>query len=279
MHLSLINPYIRISMESKISSGSNIARRVIYDYEIIYLERGEFTLIYDEEQYICSPGDIIFIRPGIPHSFQIDRGEISQPHIHFDITYRHLSEKIPISFKDYGQMTEAEKAWIHKDYFSSFPRTPFITVQDKSEFLNCFYRIICKGDSAAVKKGLMIQLIATVINDNFKDIMNEQENCLIEHQIKDYIDAGNGKSMTLDNFSDTFFYSKFHLEKRFKAAFGLGIIEYRNKKRMEFAQELLRDNSITRVAQLLGYNSIYSFSRAYKSYYGYAPSKEYKAMP
>ena len=38
MNLSLINPYIRLAMESRISSGHNIARRVIYDYELIYLE-------------------------------------------------------------------------------------------------------------------------------------------------------------------------------------------------------------------------------------------------
>ena len=100
MNLSLINPYIRLAMESRIPSGHNIAQRVIYDYELIYLEEGNFTFVYNGEAYYCKTGDIIFICPGIAHSFHLDYGEISQPHIHFDITHRPQSEFIPISFKD-----------------------------------------------------------------------------------------------------------------------------------------------------------------------------------
>jgi quercetin dioxygenase-like cupin family protein len=62
-------------MESRISAGHNIARRVIYDYELVYIEKGTFNLIYDDISYRCTAGDIIFIRPGIPHSFIIDLGE------------------------------------------------------------------------------------------------------------------------------------------------------------------------------------------------------------
>lgn len=46
MNLSLINPYIRLAMESRIPSGHNIAQRVIYDYELIYLEEGNFIVVY-----------------------------------------------------------------------------------------------------------------------------------------------------------------------------------------------------------------------------------------
>ena len=101
MNLSEINPYVRLAIPSVITSGHDIARRVIYDYELIYLEKGEFTFIYDGVSYDCQAGDLIFIRPGIPHSFKIDRGDISQPHIHFDITHRLNSEEIPVSFKRY----------------------------------------------------------------------------------------------------------------------------------------------------------------------------------
>ena len=40
---------------------------MIYDYELIYLERGEFTLIYGEKTYHCKAGDIIFAPPGVWH--------------------------------------------------------------------------------------------------------------------------------------------------------------------------------------------------------------------
>ena len=95
MYLSLINPYIRLAIPSVIPSGHNIIRRVIYDYELIYLERGEFSLTYNDIVYHCTEGDIIFICPSIPHSFKINNGEISQPHIHFDITHVRTATKFP----------------------------------------------------------------------------------------------------------------------------------------------------------------------------------------
>lgn len=273
MHLSLINPYIRVSMRSILSSGHDIARRVIYDYELIYLERGEFTLIYDGITYSCRAGDVIFIRPNIAHSFHIDRGDISQPHIHFDITYRPQSEGIPVSFKDIDDMTETEKRWIHKDYFAAEPRSPIINVKNKEAFLNLFYRIIAKETDLIMKKAFMTQLISFIISDNFPDISEKRECSCVENQLKDYIDAGNGLAMSLDDFAKLFFHSKFYLDKKFKKVFGVGIVQYRNKKRMLQANELLEKHSVTEVAEMLGYQSIYSFSRAYKAHYGSSPSK------
>ncbi len=274
MHLSMINPHIRLAMQSIILPGHNIARRVIYDYELIYLEKGDFTFIYDDKPYHCKSGDLILIRPGIPHSFQLEYGEISQPHIHFDMTYRPQSDRIPISFKDVKAMTEIEKSWMHKDYFSCYTPLPFITVPNKNDFLIDFYKIVAKDTLPLIKKAILIRLISVIINANFPKVLLEDEVPLtVAHQVRDYIDAGNGFEMSLDDFAKCFFQSKFYLDKKFKKLFGTGLIEYRNAKRMEFANKLLQDYSVTRVSEELGYQSIYSFSRAYKQHFGHSPNK------
>ena len=271
MYLSLINPYIRLAIPSVIPSGHNIIRRVIYDYELIYLERGEFSLTYNDIVYHCTEGDIIFICPSIPHSFKINNGEISQPHIHFDITHRPHSDKIPISFKDIDSMTDTEKSWIDKNYFNSYENSPIIKIQNKEKFLKLFYQIILNEVDILEKKANMIQVLSMLIKDNFPDIIEGQANLDVAHQLKDYIDAGNGLKMQLEDFEKTFYQSKFHLEKKFKEAFGMAIIEYRNKKRMKIAPVLLKNHSVSEVAEPLGYQYIYSFSRAYKQYNGYSP--------
>ncbi|MBQ4091631.1 MAG: helix-turn-helix transcriptional regulator [Clostridia bacterium] len=274
MKLSLINPYIRLARESRIRSGHNIARRVIYDYEIIYLEEGQFTLIYNDLPYECYAGDLIFIRPGVPHSFVIDRGEISQPHIHFDVTYRPQSERIPISFKDFCRMSEEERSLIHEDYFVFGETQPKLYIREKEQFLGAFYRIISAKDDQITSKAALTWLISMIIKDNYPKALEEQHHPSTMRQIKDYIDAGNGLSMTLDDFAGTFFYNKYHLERKFKAKFGVSLIEYRNEKRLESARSLLESNSVSSVAQALGYSSIYSFSRAYKQKFGYSPSAQ-----
>ena len=276
MNLSLINPYIRLTMESRLSAGRNIARRIIYDYELIYIEEGSFTFVYDDKAYHSKAGDIIFIRPGIPHSFILDQGDISQPHIHFDVTHRPQSEVIPISFKDLEKMSETERAWIHRDHFAAYDRVPFLIISNKKEFLEIFYKIVTGSLDSLIKKALLITLISIIVNDNFPKLLQDDKQPNVVYQIKDYIDAGNGLKMTLDDFAKSFFYDKFYLERKFKEAFGVSLIEYRNKKRMELAKYLLKQHSVSQVSELVGYESIYSFSRAYKSHFGYPPGNRKK---
>ena len=88
IHAEQVNPYIRVARESVLAPGTEIKRRIIFDYELIYVERGEFWLDYGEGKYLCREGQYIFIRPGISHSFRGIFEEVSQPHIHFDLVYR-----------------------------------------------------------------------------------------------------------------------------------------------------------------------------------------------
>lgn len=274
MNLFLVNPYIRLATPSVILSGHNIARRIIYDYELIYLERGAFTFTYADRQYQCKSGDVIFIRPGIPHSFILDKGEISQPHVHFDITHRPQSENIPISFKDFSAMNDDEKGLIHKDYFCDYSPTPVMSVRDKDSFLKVFYKIISKETPPLLKKALMIETLSSIIEDNFPSLLEDQAPSNVVYQIKDYLDAGNGLEMSLDDFAKCFFHSKFYLDKKFKQTFKIGLIEYRNKKRLALASKLLKTLSVTEVSNTLGYQSIYAFSRAYKNHFGVSPKKD-----
>ena len=278
MNLSLINPYIRLTMESRISAGHNIARRVIYDYELIYLETGNFTFLYNDTTYRCKAGDIIFIRPGIPHSFILDLGEISQPHIHFDMIYTADSKKTPISFKDLPAMSPAEKALIRPDLFGDFPRTPFVFFENTEQALALFYRVIdcvCAGQ-ALEAKGLLTTLLAVLIRDNFASCLNQKEPTWgIARQLKDFIDATHGVGIGLDALEKQFSYSKFHLERQFQREYGVSLIAYVNKKKMRLAQELLTEKSVSQVAEEIGFSSIYAFSRAFKNRFGISPS-EYK---
>ncbi len=92
------------------------------------------------------------------------------------------------------------------------------------------------------------------------------------HQLKDYIDAGQGMTHTLDDLAKQFSYSKYYLERQFKKEYGVSLMAYRNQKRMELAQQLLKSRSVSAVADTLGFTSIYVFSRAFKQFFGVSPS-------
>ncbi len=274
-----INPYIRIALNSVFQKGTVIKRRVIFDYELIYISKGSFTLCFNDIDYVCSKGQFILIRPNIPHSFSRIKGELGQPHIHFDLIYNELSREIPISFKDFNELSPKEQKYMQTDIFENYPKTPFVKFSNTEKVLELFFDIISGYNEATALecKGKLTQIINMLILENFPDCFKPSEapNTEVCKQIKDYIDAAQGMNMSLCDFADQFSYNKFYLERKFKSRYNTSIITYRNNKRMEFACEALAKYSVSETAQRLGFSSIYAFSRAFKNYYGINPT-EYK---
>ena len=275
MDVSKINPYIRVAMQGVLPAGCEINRRIIFDYELIYIEDGEFIFQYNDIDYTCKTGDFIFIRPCVPHSFREITRDLLQPHIHFDMRYSEDSTRVPVSYKDFDAMTDDEKSMIRKDYFEEFPRMPFIHFEDPKKVLAMFYDIIQNQTlSPLLRKAKMIELLDILIHDNFSDTYEKTDKPYpIENAVKDYLDAGQGMSLDLEDIAKQFGYSKYYLDRRFKNAFGISLIAYRNDKRMALAKELLQEENVSAVSEKLGFSSIYVFSRAFKNHYGIAPSK------
>lgn len=270
-----VNPYIRVAMQSVLAAGSEIKRRVIFDYEMIYIEDGEFTLNYNERDYKCKNGQFILLRPGVPHSFKGINNDLSQPHIHFDMTYSSKSAMTPVCFKDICDLTPEEHELLQRDVFEEYPKVPFVSFSDKQTALKLFYSIVGEAqESELVRKSKLMKIIDMLIFDNFPNCFAKEESSYnIARQLKDYIDAGHGLSAQLSDFEKQFSYSKYHLERQFKKHYGISIVAYRNNKRMELAKELLKTKTVSFVSEKLGFSSIYVFSRTFKQYYGISPSR------
>ena len=272
-----VNPYIRVAMQSVLAAGVEIKRRIIYDYELIYVERGEFLFDYGEVEYFCREGQFILIRPGIPHRFHGIWRDVSQPHIHFDVVYEANSPKVSVSFKDFREFSEEEKQMIRADIFEGYPVVPFVTFSDKEKVLELFYEVVTEPQdlSGFPAKARVLEILDGMIRDNFPDCFTKRQerDFGISRQIKEYIDAGQGMADKLSDLEKQFSYSKYYLDRQFKKEYGVSLMAYRNEKRMQRAKELLPERRVSDVAEELGFSSIYAFSRAYKNYFGHAPSE------
>lgn len=275
MNIYELNPYIRVAMHSILKSGTGVRHRIIFDYELIYIEDGNCYFEHDGKEYDCKPGSFIFLRPGIQHKLIAGDQNLSQPHIHFDLAYKSDSKLVPISFKDRPAFSEKELGMIRRDVFADYPRQPFVSFKNKSKALELFFNVIdAPRDTSGhlYQKSEMIKLLSLLVADNFPECFDAPEERRIEYQIKDFIDSGQAVTMSLSDIEKQFSYNKFYIEKRFVKSFGISIIEHRNNKRMASAKELLRLHSVSEVSDMLGFGSIYAFSRAFKSHFGYPPS-------
>ena len=277
MDINSVNPYIRVAMRSVLKPGFTIKQRVIFDYELIYIDKGHFTFRYAGIPYRCGEGQFIFIRPSVPHSFEDINENLFQPHVHFDIAYNRNSSKTSVSFKDIPQMSAEERELIQEDVFAEFPKTPFVSFSDTEKARAQLFAVIdlYVANKQLSAKGVLTELLDALISDNFPSTLSKDDKSFhdISRQIKDFIDSSQGLDLGLDALSKQFSYSKYYLERQFKQKYGVSLIAYRNDKRMSFACQMLERDTVSSVSEKLGFSSIYSFSRTFKNKYGISPSK------
>ena len=262
-------------MQSILKKGTEIATRIIFDYELIYIAEGSFVLTYNGIDYPCKTGQFLLICPDISHCFSNINTNLSQPHIHFDITHLPDSEEVSVSFKDKINLTDEEKRKIRKNIFEGYSNNPHITFSDTKRALSLFNKIVTQPKpSSLTQKGLLIELIDMLITDNFPELFEESKNSVnnIEILLKNYFDACQGLSSNLDDIARQFNYNKFHLERLFKKRYGISLIQYRNNKRMQLAKTMLLTENVSSVSEKLGFLSIYVFSRAFKNHFKISPT-------
>jgi AraC-like DNA-binding protein/mannose-6-phosphate isomerase-like protein (cupin superfamily) len=86
----------------------------------------------------------------------------------------------------------------------------------------------------------------------------------------------------LHSLSEDIGYSYSYLSHLFSKRMGQTLKSFFASIRMDVADKLLLEKSVTEVSDLLGYSSLHAFSRAYKSVRGYAPRTLHRgdaAMP
>ena len=262
-------------MRSELPAFSQINRRIILDYELLYIEAGTLQLTYNEKDFYCKEGDILLLCPNIPHTFHVLESNLLQPHIHFDLQYDSQSEKVFISFQDYDELSHSEQSLIRENSFPQLQETPILKIPAKDTFLKIFFDIISDKEMNSLNcKAKMLCLLQIIISQYAPESTSANlTNHKIAPLIKSYIDSNYEQEITLSLLERQFDYSKFHIEKLFKQEYGVSVINYRNSKRMAAAIDVLKNNSVSKTAELLGFSSIYSFSRAFRLAHGSSPTK------
>ena len=124
----------------------------------------------------------------------------------------------------------------------------------------------------------MINLLYLVFSEFDKDKTESENQSKIDMlNIKSYIDGNYAQKITLELLSEQFYVSRFYIEKNFKKYFGIPAIKYYNRVKYENSCRLLCDGKrVGEVAEKLGFDNIFSFSRFFKNISGLSPSEYVK---
>ena len=96
-------------------------------------------------------------------------------------------------------------------------------------------------------------------------------------QVTNYVQHNLSRPVDVDDLAKTLFISRTHLASRFKQETGMTLTDFILGEKVEEAKRLLRysDNSLTLIANYLGFSSQSHFTRIFKKYSGQTP-REYR---
>lgn len=280
MNNNVLSPYIRAAKYHGFPPYYGLAKRIIFDYELIYVCGGSARIIIDGEEHICKKNDVVLLRPGVSHEI-IHFGDLGflQPHIHFDVVYNRNSEKTPICFKDRGALNEYEVSLIQDDILEK--SIPYVFVpSDTARFEKLFFEImeLYKNKPKRFELASKIKMLEllTLIFEQFEveETVSDTSQSDPAVIVKNYIDNNFMQVITLESLQNQFYTNKYTLIRNFNRIYKQSPIAYYHECRLKYAKgQLLSTNrSIVSIAEQLSYDSC-TFNRFFRTHTGISPSE------
>lgn len=140
----------------------------------------------------------------------------------------------------------------------------------KYQFTPEFYFTLAEkivGDHISIYKQL--QTIKSLKSVTKKDLLRRVT------KGKEFIDAYFMHSLQIEQIAKEASLSEYHFFRIFKTVFGISPYQYLLQKRLQFSEQAIKrgNTSISDVALDAGFADIHAFSKAFKGYFGVAPSK------
>lgn len=270
------NPTIFFASKSKMCKDS-----LYHDHdfaEITYILSGKGKYYLEGTVYDVCAGDIVICNPGVKH--------------HNIVT----SEKEPtvevfIGFTNFQFKSMPPNSLLLKD-------NEYIlhcSAELKKEMSKICWEMVAEQESDHAGKYFMLkaqlmQMLLLIVRELIGgDMEDKQQSCNFESynknyvvkKIVNYLNENYASKISLDKIAKNMYLSPVYISKIFKEETGESPINYLIKIRLEKARDILisgDSGSIKHIANSVGYDDVYHFSKLFKKYYGISPLYYKKTM-
>ena len=281
MDFKSLKPYVREVWDKRAKAGVKLPIRYLMAYQVIIVTAGEAIMPIDGVDYRVEEGDVLFIPPNIPYSYNIV-SDFSQLHIYFDPFYSEISRLRNISSSmPPDQLPMHRRAYLQENIYKDYGLPLIFKPDNIDEYLSYWHEL----KDAVIKNNAFVAEIkmTKLLNLLHKELGISPVKPKIDHceLVRDYIDANFESIISLDEIASLYEINKFTISKKFTARFGESIIAYYNSKRLEFAKsELLNtDSTISAISESLNFTDVYTFSKFFKMHTGVSPTDFRRSGP
>ncbi len=245
-------------------------------WELVYIDSGKATIVDGEKEYTLSQGNCFLHKPNIQHTIYTTDSFANSVIFTFDCKNKDLfrlcdcvhdlkdEDKLQLNSLIYEAKhsftDQLNEIYLQKMNRSSTP--PYASDQViKNSIELLLISLIRKTESneqktsniKSVKYGKFIDVIIGILNEKLEK----------------------GEKVNLDEMSLKLGYSKSYIKMQFKNKTGSSLINYYINMKIDKAKELLVSGryTVSEISDMLGFNSIYYFSRLFKSSTSMSPTE------
>lgn len=232
-------------------------------FELTVVSDGKGILITNDTEIEIKRGDIYLSFPADEHAIRSD------PSAPLAFGFLAIYPHAPIKLQQFEEIMFSFRDPLSRLFCDE--RLPFLLDNALAEF---------DSEKAVRSKDAVCHLLALISEYLIRDFTqtspperNERKPTVLCYNLMHYIDTHILTLHSLAELEDIFNYNYSYLSKLFKTVTGKTLSDYYTASRLKKAEILLKSEhkKIGEIADLLGYSSIYSFSKAFKARYGLSP--------
>lgn len=237
-------------------------------HKIIVFISGKVTYHIEGKAYHLKPRDILLVSQGAIHKPEIDPSVPYERYIFWirdDLSCQELNTCFQKANDRSFNLVRADSALQErlKDLLPEIEQTlqnehfgdPVLRNALFTQFMIYINRIFLRTSSSPDKKAY-------------------SSDTQVEQLLK-YINRNLSENLSIDQLAERFFFSKYHMMRKFKNETGYTIHNYITSKRLLMARSLISQGiPVIKAAQASGFHDYTTFVRAYKKQFGKAPSCE-----
>lgn len=239
--------------------------------EIIYVVEGEGVHTVGENAYQTKAGDLILLNQKVPHE-EKNRGKEGMRFYVCAVTGLHLK-----GMKENHMIKEGECPVIHTKREDEGVEQIFLALLKEGKRTGSFTKEICSLLAAAlIVKIIEIKNMSEAVEDRTERGKEIQDGDIVK-QVREYLDKNYLKKVNLNQIAEAVSVSSFYLDRMFKKETGISVTQYLIHRKLGHAQSLLTDtdDSVVKIAEMVGYDNPSYFSQLFKKKFGMTP-KEYR---
>lgn len=279
--LGYLRPYVRQCGDDRRPAWF-MKERCLLDYLIIYIAEGRGQFCIDGQNYDAEPNDLFWIPPNVPHSMRGYPPSMVCPYIHFDMIYRgeisHWDFSVPGGMTDLSDL----EPLMHPDMSD----TPFGNLSGRLRYytnrrVGNLIREVClesaRDQPYAFMRtsGLLMEILGEILRGGQGLGHEHRQYIPLLEEAADYLRKHCHENISVEDAADICELSPSYFRRLFSRHFACSPRAYLRKARIQKAKNFMTGSNLnlTQIARKVGFATVHSFSRAFKSGEGISPGQ------